>query len=1068
MPAARVIAFTARRNSAILLLASWLMVGQSPAVADDGIDFFESRIRPLLATHCYGCHGERKQEGGLRLDSRLGWLTGGDAGAVIQPGDPSASRLIAAVMYSDPSLQMPPSKRLSDRAIDDLRRWVELGAPDPRLESPAATTAGPRALWSLQPVSDPSPSSIEGDAWSDSAIDRFVVEQLQAAGLEPSPEADRRTLLRRLSFTLTGLPPSLDELADFESDSRPDAYEKCIDRLLSSAHYGEHWARHWLDVARYSDTKGYVYAREEKRWVHAATYRDWVVDALNDDLPYNQFVRLQIAADQIAAPGSSELAAMGFLTLGRRFLGVTHDIYDDRIDVLTRGILGLTVGCARCHDHKYDPISTRDYYSLYGVFQSCAEQVVTFGELTEGARSEELAKRRRAFNETYATRRQEQAARTRSAMDRYLLAQLELEKYPEEVFNQILEPADLNPVVVRKWQAFLRQDQLATSPVFAAWHLATKAGDKERLKELASQYKTQFDTIEEKWRAVLAANPTADSLPDPVDEGLRAILYGANSPCWVPNEHLANTEMYFPNAVVVELWKLQGDVDRWLIDNSDAARAATILVDRDKAVTPRVFNRGNPLNKGAEVPRRILQALGGSDEQPFSFGSGRLELANSIADPRNPLTARVMVNRVWMHHFGAGLVTTPSDFGFRAEQPSHPLLLDWLAKRFVDSGWSLKALHRTILLSKVFRQNSLGPRDEARRKLAQQIDPGNRLLWRMNVHRLTIEEARDAWLSVTSELNHDLGGKSQPLFGRSNFRRTCYAFIDRESVSPTLSIFDFANPDLSIPQRNETIVPQQALFALNHPFLADRARKIVSELRETAQVNRLAKLFNVIFLRAPTMSEHAFAEEFLKSAADASSTTAAGTSWSYGFGEFSEAAGKINNFTPLPYFTGSAWQGGEKFPDGSLGWLQLTAIGGHPGNDKQHAVVRRWTAQRAGKYRVESQLTHEPAVSDGVRAFVSHSRSGQLHATSLRHNQEKIDIQEIVMESGDTLDFVVDIRDELNSDQFLWSPSIHRVDSDNAVWSAERDFGGSTAIHLDPWQQLAQVLLLSNEFTFLD
>ena len=420
-----------------LALFLWLTLGwgtqtNQRVLAEDGTAFFESRIRPLFVERCIGCHGEKKQEGNLRLDSRAGWQAGGDQGAVVVAKDAAMSRLMTAVRYEDENLKMPPSKKLSEREIEDLATWIQLGAPDPRDGLPTAK-ASDKPLWSLKPLAAINPPEVSNNGWSDQALDRFVLKKLQLAGLQPSLPADRRTLLRRVTFDLTGLPPTVAEVEAFERDTSVDAYEKVVERLLNSPHYGEQWARHWLDVARYSDTKGYVYAREEKRWVHASTYRDWVVQALNSDMPYDRFVRLQIAADQIVPPGSPDLAAMGYLTIGRRFLGVTHDIIDDRIDVVTRGMLGMTVACARCHDHKYDPIPTRDYYSLYGVFQSSAEQLVPCGDSEDEAVQQELAKRKTKLSEIMSTRREEQAARTRARVEQHLLAQLELEKYPEEV-----------------------------------------------------------------------------------------------------------------------------------------------------------------------------------------------------------------------------------------------------------------------------------------------------------------------------------------------------------------------------------------------------------------------------------------------------------------------------------------------------------------------------------------------------------------------------------------------------------------------------------------------------------
>ncbi|MDX1929301.1 MAG: PSD1 and planctomycete cytochrome C domain-containing protein [Pirellulaceae bacterium] len=1065
------------------LIGIWALHTSPHVVADDGLAFFESRIRPLLVERCIECHGELKQEGNLRLDSKAGWQAGGDQGAVIVAKDQAESRLMTAVRYADKSLQMPPSKKLSDREIEDLATWIELGAPDPRDGVPTPK-ASEKPLWSLKPLADAKPPELEGNLWSAQPLDLFVLEKLRAKGLEPSPPAERRTWLRRVTFDLTGLPPTLAEVEAFERDTSVDAFEKVVDRLLNSPHYGEQWARHWLDIARYSDTKGYMYAREEKRWVHAATYRDWVVQALNSDMPYDRFVRLQIAADQIEPPGSPHLAAMGYLTIGRRFLGVTHDIIDDRIDVVTRGMLGMTVACARCHDHKYDPIPTRDYYALYGVFQSSAEQLVPCGISQDETVLEELEKRKKKLRETMATRREEQAARNRARVKEHLLAQLELEKYPEEVFSQLLDENDLNPVFVRKWQAYLAKDARQDMPIFAKWHALLKSNDVSGLHAAAAEYGTQFTEIEKQWRELLAKEPSATALPSLAAEQLRQVLYAHDSPCTVPDEHIANIEFHFPIGVTTELWKNQAEVDRWLLDNPSAPPHATILFDRPQPATPRVFLRGNPLTKGAEESRHFLTALkevSGGEVKQFLQGSGRLELADSIADPNNPLTARVMVNRVWMHHFGRGLVNTPSDFGHRAEQPTHPELLDWLSRKFIDSGWRLKDLHRTLVLSQTYRQDSRGPLEAQQLALALQTDPDNHWLWRMTEHRLSFEEARDAWLAASGELDLLVGGRPLPLFGQQNVRRTLYAYVDREDLSPILRMFDFANPDLSIAQRNSTTVPQQALFAMNHPFIAQRVAKLTSSIVGADTVASIERLYAALYQRRPTALELQLATKFIQTdpaTSDAGSMDAAemrASRWSYGYGEFDVATGKVVGFTPLPHFSGTAWQGGSSFPDPTLGWVQLSAAGGHPGNDLKHAVVRRWTAPVSGKFRVRSKLIHEPAVGDGIRAFVSHSRRGLLRSATVHHSSEAIDVEALETEVGDTIDFVVDIREGLNSDQFLWSPEVALESlagtgtaSPQHVWNSEADFRGPASSMLDRWGQLAQVLMLANEFMFVD
>lgn len=639
--------------------------------------------------------------------------------------------------------------------------------------------------WSFEPL----------DPGQEPGIDALVRKTLDRQGLRQAPRADARTLIRRAHFDLTGLPPSaLPGAAEWSSEE----YAKIIDRLLDSPHYGEHWARHWLDIARYSDTKGYVYAREEKNWVHATAYRDWVVRALNADMPYDRFLLLQIAADQVVPAGSPDLAAMGFLTLGRRFLGVTHDIIDDRIDVLMRGTQGLTVACARCHDHKFDPIPTRDYYSLYGVFQSCAEALVPCGP----GRDPVLEGLVRKNLEIRTKRREEQMERTRARAADYLAAQRELSKYPEQGFDQILDANDLNPFIVHRWTEWMRRN--------------------------------------------------------PGIEISGKVLNGPDSPCFVPDEHIANIELYFPTGVITELWKAQGEVDRYLVQNPAAPAHATILTDRNEAAIPRVFLRGNPLNKGEAVPRQYLGLFG--NQKPFRKGSGRLELAAAIIDPCNPLTARVMVNRIWQHHFGRGIVATPSDFGAQGSLPTHPALLDWLAAEFMRSGWSLKHMHRLIMLSDTYTQRSDRVTDQESADL-----PGlQQALARFTPHRLGFEEARDAWLAASGHLDLRVGGRPFPLFAGGNHRRTLYATVDRGNLPAVMRVFDFANPDLSIPQRSETTVPQQALFSLNHPFVVEQAAALVKRLPAGAPpMERVDCMYRLLFQRDPADGERSAALGFV-------------------------------------------------------------------------------------------------------------------------------------------------------------------------------------------------------------
>lgn len=1095
------------------LFAQEVPAQEVPSQEITGEEFFERAVRPLLADHCWQCHGAQKQWNNLRLDSAEAIRVGGDSGPVIIPGKPAESLLLQAVEPgSDP--QMPPDKPLTNEQVAIIRTWIAMGAPWFGTTSNDSSTAGNawKTHWAFQPLQRETPPPIADDQWSLNEIDRFVLKRLNDNHLAPSPAADRASLIRRLSFSLTGLPPSFDEVQAFIHDSRPDAYERLLDRLLESPHYGEHLARMWLDVARYSDTKGYVYAREERFFLNAALYRDWVIQAFNENLPFDRFIELQIAADQCAPEDPRSLAAMGLLTLGRRFLGVTHDIIDDRIDVVSRGTMGLTVACARCHDHKYDPIPTTDYYSLYGVFQCSTDRQVDltrFASTQPSAEySTELEKRLKTLADTTATKRQEAADRVRSRVADYLFAQSELSKYGEEGFDIIIAATDIVPAFVRRWEGHLSRCA-ADDAVFAPWlrfkalrtqdfalqsPLATEQcrqlstvhpwvielldSSPADLRQLADRYGELFKKVDQRWK-VLKEKDSAQLSPTEVEwisssQPLLNVLYGATAPCEVPNEEIIATETFFDSDTCTALWKLQGEVDRWRLKAEEAPQVAVGLFDRDIMVDPRVFLRGNPANKGPRIARHFLSLFSTSLPVAFTRGSGRLELAQRIVDPANPLTPRVWVNRLWQHHFGQGLVPTASDFGVRAVPPSHPELLDWMADELIRSNWNTKEIQRKMLLSATFRQ--AGAQSEHRQQTAaQQIDPENRLLWHMSARRLKFEEVRDALLNASGDLQHQLGGKPVEMLGTQarHWRRSVYGLVDRQFLPSTLRMFDFANPDLHIGRRSETFVPQQSLYFLNHPFVAQRAQRMADQLRGASATAQIYQLYRTILQREPTDSEREAAVSFLNHSADMQEAVVPSTvhAWSYGYGEVDESTGKVKSFHSLPYYSGSAWQGGPSFPDAKIGWAQLTASGGHPGNDLAHACIRRWTAPATMRIAITSLAKHEPQGSDGARFRIVSSRQGTLVSSALRAAEAALNVEQVEVQTGDTIDFVVDIINELNSDQFLWAPTIQQLDTssaDSTNWQATRDFSGPSMRKLTKLEQLAQVLMLTNEFWFVD
>ncbi len=889
-----------------LLSGFWLAVlclalRTSVNAAEPEAEFFENRIRPLFVEHCIECHGPKKQKGGLRLDSREGWERGGEGGAVVVRGHPESSRLMAAVRRGDADTAMPPKEILTARQVEDLERWISMGAPDPRAAVVgtrlAMRASEARGVWPYLPLKREFSARQSGGH-----IDRWIDLGLQKAGLQGLPSADWRTLARRVAYGLTGLPPMLLEVENLVRVGTEEAYFEFVERLLESPAYGEHMARKWMDLSRFSDTKGYVYAREEKRYVHAAAYRRWLIDAFNQDMPYDQFVRLQLAADQYCEEGDPKLAAMGFLTLGRRFLGVTPDIIDDRIDVTTRTLLGLTGACARCHDHKFDPFSTKDYYALYAMFRSSRESLEPLEVPVTGNTADvraEITAKSEALRVAMARRREEQMSRVRASIDRHLLAQRELEKYPDELFGQLLDGKDLNPVFVRAWQHFLADSAPDSRRVSVIWNAYAALGSDgfgrgaaevhgrlramgaeeispllsaafqevpESIQEVAARYQKVFTEVERRCKDALSENRNLVVHPDREVELLRRVLFDSHGPCGIPDEHISNIENFFTNAAVTELWKAQGDLDRAILKAGMGDAYATVLRDRECPTDGWVFKRGNPTQRGELVARRLPEVFGGSG---VKTGSGRRELAEMIASPDNPLTARVMVNRLWAHHFGRGIVPTPSDFGIQGGAPSHPELLDFLAGMLIDRGWSLKEVHRQIVRSRVYRRATTGA--DAVVRSGKEADPDNRWLWRGPTRRLSFEELRDSWLVVAGQLS-GRGSGGDPV-SPANLRRSVYSHIDRDRVPAAMGLWDFANPDLPVPLRLETTVPLQGLFGLNHPMVLARARDLERRAeRESGGVlvARVRAVFRHVYQREARDEELDMALAFLNGAVGSS------------------------------------------------------------------------------------------------------------------------------------------------------------------------------------------------------
>lgn len=776
--------------------------------------------------------------------------------------------------------------------------------------------------WAYQPVRRPTPPKVKAAKRVQSPIDAFLLAKLEEKNLTFASPADKRTLLRRVSYDLIGLPPTFEEIRAFERDGSSKAFAKVVDRLLASPRYGERWGRHWLDVARYADTKDLVlvYGKDALR-PFAYTYRDYVIRALNEDLPYDQFVRDQLAADLIEPKLPPwRLAALGFLTVGRMFDQNPHDQIDDQIDTTTRGFLGLTVACARCHDHKYDAITAKDYYALYGVFASTERPydlplIEDPKDVPGGVEFEEkLAKARKELEDHVDAEFAKLTEILRQRIGDYLVRAATTRPDITETtqFGLSLIPEDFRPTLVQRTRRLVDRRAVPDDRVFGPWAELMDLPEEdfpaksvEVIANVKNQGPTEFNplviealnqatltnkaTVAQTYGQLLLGVYEESKKPVAGSPGLSAdqrelleLVTGSESPVWFPRrdtaEHMSRAEKDEWHGLVMALDKMAAHAT-----NAPPARAM-VVADLPEPYEPYIFRRGNPSRPGDAVPRAFLKVLSEGEPQPFTKGSGRLEMAHAITSPTNPLMARVLVNRFWMEHFGEPLVNSPADFGTRSDPPTHPELLDWLAAEFMRSGWSMKQVHRVMLLSSAYQQSSVG--DDVRRlkpnsarmnqslltsaATCQKIDPDNKLLWHYPRRRLDLEAMRDSLLFISGKLDSTMGGRS--VDGASdpqNCRRTVYGLVDRQDLPALYRAFDFAAPDQCVERRPRTTVPQQALFGMNSPFVMEQARAVAAGTEtagNTKAARRVDAIFGRVLGRHPTKPEAASALKFLEAA----------------------------------------------------------------------------------------------------------------------------------------------------------------------------------------------------------
>jgi hypothetical protein len=821
------------------------------ALAADPNTFFEEKIRPLLAAKCIGCHGDAKVSG-LRLDSREGFLAGGRRGAAMVPGDTAASLFVRAIRRAG-ELKMPPGEPLAAEEIANLEVWVRQGARWPAtalVRTTGKITEDQRNWWAFRPLASPEPPRASG---ARTAIDGFILRKLESEKIAPVGPAGRRRLARRLSIDLTGLQPTPADVARYVNDGDTEAF---VDRLLASRHFGERWGRYWLDVARYGEDD--VLGLSQERYPNAWRYRDWVIEAFNRDLPYDLFVKAQLAADQIQGDrGWDLIPALGFLGLGPWQYTVSPppqaraDERHDRIDVVSRGFLGLTVACSRCHDHKFDPVTTRDYYGLAGVFASTEYHEVPRAADDAVARydghQKRIAEKKKAIGEWVRAAQQRVSDKLTADIEVYLRG------------GQAL---DTN--VVGRWRAYLAKKEHEHP------FLPKMAADAAALGRLIREVSTEKAGVDEEKRiAVEKSRPPKDAsrtrLPngyETYDEfcpGCDVVVRSMDRDRFMLWQDmfrdggvLRPSEAELPAFLTTdERFELQR-LRRELADAEQAAGEPYpflhAVTDKSRTTNLRIAMRGDPYNLGDETPRRFLEVL---DRDPalWTEGSGRLQLAEAIV--RQPLAARVAANRIWFHLFGRGIVNSPSNFGRLGDRPTHPELLEYLASRLTAGGWSVKKLVREIVLSDTYqRASSISDTGVAQ-------DPANKLYWRHDRRRLDAEALRDSMLAVAGTLDATVGGASEELTAASR-RRTVYGRVSRFRLNQTLELFDFPNPSISADKRNVTHVPLQRLYFLNHAFVARQAAALADRARSVDEAFRLA------FARPPSAEERDAAAAFLR------------------------------------------------------------------------------------------------------------------------------------------------------------------------------------------------------------
>jgi len=876
-----------RTTSAFILSA---LAVPCRGASGDPVEFFRERVLPVISSNCLSCHSSAKM-GGLQLDTREHVLAGGNSGPAIVPGKPAESLLIQAITHTHARLKMPPQGKLTDQQIADVKTWVEAGAHWDTASEVAAPKPGKYAItpeqrwfWAFQPIRPPHVPAVQDRSWVKNPIDNFVLAKLESKHLHPVAPADKRTLIRRATFDLIGLPPSPKEVEAFVNDSSPDAFAKLVDRLVASPQYGERWGRHWLDVARYADAD--QLGLSEDPFPNAFRYRDWVIHAFNSDMPYDLFVKAQIAGDLLETEANKDelRPGLGLFGLGPWYYKIVEpakaraDERHDRVDVLSRGFLGLTVACARCHDHKYDPISNQDYYSIAGVFANTEYQEYPLAPAA--VVDQYKAKKQKITDQEAAIKKALESVRERIAdalaqnTEAYVRTAKDLAT--GQVHDAAMEAGDagLDPDVLAKWTAYLKSSQREHP------YLNGNPIDTAGFARLVADVRAEKKAIDEYNVRILEESKNSKDPYDIFCKGCNAVtktlardkyvvwtdLFGAKQRShenetglfYIDDKHI---DKLLSEQEKTQIAALKQDLKKLNAELPPQYSFLHTIADVEKPVDLRIHLRGDPMNLGDPAPRRFLPILSNGDPKPFSQGSGRLELANAVASADNPLTARVLVNRLWKYHFGSGIVHSLSNFGKAGDTPSHPELLDYLATRLIENKWSIKAMHREIMLSATY---ALSASSEPQ---AQALDPDNRLLWRANRTRLDVEALRDSLLFVAGKLDLTQGGPPVD-WNESNSRRTVYGRVSRFRLERMLTLFDFPDPTITCEQRAVTNVPLQRLFFLNSDLMSAASNGLAERLLKIDGGDdvRITEGYTLLFGRTPSETERIAGLKFLKSA----------------------------------------------------------------------------------------------------------------------------------------------------------------------------------------------------------